>query len=108
VRDVDLPASISLAVAMTAIHHEDLGKSARAQQPHCVFNRHVIKIWAGLASAPKNEMSIGVSGGFQDRWRAFLCQRREEVPPARSLDGVDGYLNIAVCAVFDSHRHRQT
>jgi len=53
-------------------------------------------------------MSVGIAGGFQDGRCAFLGERREQVSAARGLYRVDGHLDVAVCAVLDADRHRQT
>src|SRR4029079_18046710 len=53
-------------------------------------------------------MSVRISSSFQDRRRALLGERRKKMAAPRRLDRIDGDLDIAVGAVLDSHRHRQT
>ncbi len=107
VRHLDLPGLVLVAVAVTAVHHQDLGKVSGAKQANGAFDGGGIEVGSGLAPTAEHEMSVGIAGGFQDGGRAFLGERREQVPAARGLDRVDGDLDVAVRAVLDADRHRQ-
>src|SRR5205823_13637180 len=108
VRHVDLPRRIFLAVAVAAVHHEDLGKLGRAKESNRAFDGGSIEVGSGLTTTTEHKVSVGIAGGFQDGRCAFLGKRWEQVSAARSLYRVHGHLNVTVCAVLDAHRHRQT
>src|SRR5207237_2785341 len=108
VRHVDLSGRVFLAVAVAAVHHEDLGKLGCAKQSNRVFDGGSIEVGPGLTTATEHKVSVGIAGGFQDGRCAFLGERWEQVSAARSLYRVHGHLNVTVCAVLDADRHRQT
>src|SRR4030095_1435036 len=57
-RHVDLTGRVLLAVAVAAVHHEDLGKSGRTKQSNRAFNRGSIEVRPGFTTTTEHEMSV--------------------------------------------------
>ncbi len=105
--NLDLHQRILLAVAVTAVDHDDFRQAGAFESLKGLGDCGREVVGSGLAAASQDEVTIGVATGFEDRWCAFLRQGRKEVPLSGREDGIHRYLNVPIGSVFDPNRHRQ-
>ena len=70
----------------------------------CFYLRYVFSAIVRLFTAAQYDMAIAITAGIHDSRVAPLGHRQEAVRRARRINGVNGDLDGAISAIFETHR----
>ena len=105
--DERLAGGIFARVGMAAIDHDDGVKSGFSERLAGGGNAGGVVVAARSATA-KDEMAFGVSRGLDDARGTVLIDAEETVRSTGGLHRIDGCLDAAVRAVFESDGHGES